>query len=149
LKLCSVIYKTITEMKADYRSMQAPHLIIIGGGFAGLELVKRLNNKPVRVTLLDKNNYHTFQPLLYQIASGGLGPDAIAYPLRKIVSKIPNIAFRMAEVQKVDTVQQKVFTNIGEFGYDYLCVATGSETNFFGNAALEKTACSLNPFPMH
>lgn len=134
-------------MKADYRSMQAPHLIIIGGGFAGLELVKRLNNKPVRVTLLDKNNYHTFQPLLYQIASGGLGPDAIAYPLRKIVSKIPNIAFRMAEVQKVDTAQQKVFTNIGEFGYDYLCVATGSETNFFGNTALEKNSMQLKSIP--
>ncbi len=130
-------------MNTDYKNMQAPHLIIIGGGFAGIELVKQLKNKPVKVTLLDKNNYHTFQPLLYQVASGGLGPDAIAYPLRKIISKLSNIAFRMAEVLTVDTNKKCVSTNIGEFNFDYLCIATGSQTNFFGNAELEKYSMQL------
>jgi NADH dehydrogenase len=84
---------------------------------------------------------------LYQIASGGLGPDAIAYPLRKIVGKIPNIAFRMAEVQSIDTKLNKVFTDIGEFSYDYLCIATGSATNFFGNINIQQYAMELKSIP--
>jgi NADPH-dependent 2,4-dienoyl-CoA reductase/sulfur reductase-like enzyme len=120
-------------MKHHYKSMQTRHLIIIGGGFAGLELIKKLNNKPIKVTVLDKNNYFNFQPLMYQVASGGLGPDAIAYPLRKIISSMPNIAFRMAEVQEISTLKNEVITNIGNFNYDYLCIATGAQTNFFGN----------------
>ncbi len=127
--------------------MQTPHLIIIGGGFAGLELIKKLNNKPIKVTVLDKNNYFNFQPLMYQVASGGLGPDAIAYPLRKIISKMPNIAFRMAEVFEVETASNEVITNIGNFSYDYLCLATGAQTNFFGNAELEKHCMQLKSIP--
>ena len=134
-------------MNADYHNTTASHLIIIGGGFGGLELVKKLKNKPVKVTLLDKNNYHTFQPLLYQVASGGLGPDAIAYPLRKVISKLPNIAFRMAEVKHIDTEKKKVITDIGEFEFDYLCIATGSQTNFFGNSDLEKYSMQLKSIP--
>jgi NADH dehydrogenase len=134
-------------MKADYRSMKAPHLIIIGGGFAGVELIKKLNNKPIKVTVLDKNNFFNFQPLMYQVASGGLGPDAIAYPLRKIIGRMPNIAFRMAEVLKVDVNQQEVVTNIGNFHYDYLCIATGAQTNFFGNTELEKHSMQLKSIP--
>ncbi|MES2778858.1 MAG: NAD(P)/FAD-dependent oxidoreductase [Bacteroidota bacterium] len=134
-------------MKYHYQSMQTPHLIIIGGGFAGLELIKKLNNKPIKVTVLDKNNYFNFQPLMYQVASGGLGPDAIAYPLRKIISKMPNIAFRMAEVFEVETASNEVITNIGNFSYDYLCLATGAQTNFFGNAELEKHCMQLKSIP--
>jgi NADH dehydrogenase len=67
-------------MKAEYNSTKLPHLIVIGSGFAGLELIKKLNGKPIRITVFDKNNYFNFQPLMYQVASGGLGPDAIAYP---------------------------------------------------------------------
>lgn len=134
-------------MTADYRSMQAPHLIIIGGGFAGLELIKKLNKKPIKVTVLDKNNYFNFQPLMYQVASGGLGPDGIAYPLRKVISHMPNIAFRMAEVTKIDTAKQEVVTNIGSFQYDYLCLATGAQTNFFGNTELEKHCMQLKSIP--
>ena len=134
-------------MKYHYQSMQAPHLIVIGGGFAGLELIKKLNNKPVKVTVLDKNNFFNFQPLMYQVASGGLGPDAIAYPLRKIIGQMPNIAFRMAEVLEVKTQTQEVVTNIGTFTYDYLCIATGAQTNFFGNAALEKHSMQLKSIP--
>lgn len=134
-------------MKYHYQSMQAPHLIIIGGGFAGVELIKQLNNKPIKVTVLDKNNYFNFQPLMYQVASGGLGPDAIAYPLRKIISKMPNIAFRMAEVLEVKTATREVVTTIGNFSYDYLCIATGAQTNFFGNAELEKHSMQLKSIP--
>ncbi len=134
-------------MKYHYQSMQAPHLIIIGGGFAGLELIKKLNNKPIKVTVLDKNNYFNFQPLMYQVASGGLGPDAIAYPLRKIIGNMPNVAFRMAEVLEVDTVSNLVKTNIGDFNYDYLCIATGAQTNFFGNTELEKYCMQLKSIP--
>ena len=127
--------------------MQAPHLIIIGGGFAGLELIKKLNNKPIKVTVLDKNNYFNFQPLMYQVASGGLGPDAIAYPLRKIIGNMPNVAFRMAEVKEINTAQNEVITNIGNFNYDYLCIATGAQTNFFGNTELEKHCMQLKSIP--
>ncbi|TAE88285.1 MAG: NAD(P)/FAD-dependent oxidoreductase [Bacteroidetes bacterium] len=134
-------------MKADYHSMKAPHLIIIGGGFAGLELIKQLRNKFIKVTVLDKNNFFNFQPLMYQVASGGLGPDAIAYPLRKIIAPMPNIAFRMAEVLRIETETQTVETNIGNFAYDYLCIATGAQTNFFGNAALEKYSMQLKSIP--
>lgn len=127
--------------------MQFPHLIIIGGGFAGLELIKKLNDKPIKVTVLDKNNFFNFQPLMYQVASGGLGPDAIAYPFRKIIGSMPNIAFRMAEVNDINTFTQEVFTNIGKFNYDYLCIATGAQTNFFGNAELEKHCMQLKSIP--
>lgn len=134
-------------MKHHYQSTQAPHLIIIGGGFAGLEVIKKLNNKPIKVTVLDKNNYFNFQPLMYQVASGGLGPDAIAYPLRKIIGSMPNVAFRMAEVKEILTDKNEIITNIGNFKYDYLCIATGAQTNFFGNAELEKNCMQLKSIP--
>lgn len=135
--------KKDTLMAYAYSDTSLPHLVIVGGGFAGLELVKALNNKPYRVTLFDKNNYHTFQPMLYQVAAGGIGPDGIAYPLRKIVSKFPNIAFRMAEVREVLPEQNLLLTSIGEVRYDYLVIATGAETNFFGNQDLQKHAMQL------
>lgn len=134
-------------MDYHYQSMRAPHLIIIGGGFAGLELIKKLNKKPIKVTVIDKNNYFNFQPLMYQVASGGLGPDAIAYPLRKIIGSMPNVAFRMAEVEEVFTEKNEIKTNIGVFHYDYLCIATGAQTNFFGNAELEKYSMQLKSIP--
>lgn len=120
-----------------------PHVIVIGGGFGGLQLIKKFKNKPLRVTWFDKNNYHTFQPLLYQIASGGLGPDAIAYPLRKTIGDAKNIIFRLAEVLKVNPIQHSITTTLGDFSYDFLIIATGSETNFFGNQLLEKNCMKL------
>lgn len=134
-------------MKHHYKNIETPHLIIIGGGFAGLEVIKKLNNKPIKVTVLDKNNYFNFQPLMYQVASGGLGPDAIAYPLRKIIGSMPNVAFRMAEVKEILTDKNEIITNIGNFNYDYLCIATGAQTNFFGNAELEKHCMQLKSIP--
>jgi NADH dehydrogenase len=134
-------------MSSKFSNNNIPHLVIIGGGFAGLELIKKLNKKSIKVTVLDKNNYFNFQPLMYQVASGGLGPDAIAYPLRKIIGGMPNISFRMAEVLEIKTNSQELITNIGNFNYDYLCIATGAQTNFFGNAELEKNCMQLKSIP--
>lgn len=119
-------------------ALKKPHIIVIGAGFGGLALIQKLKNKPVDITIFDKNNYHLFQPLLYQVASGGLSPDAIAYPVRKITGKTQNVSFRMAEVKEVITTENKIKTSVGDYTYDYLVIATGAETNFFGNAQLEK-----------
>lgn len=124
-----------------------PMVVIIGGGFAGLNLAKKLAYKRFRVYVLDRNNYHTFQPLLYQVATGGLGSDAIAYPLRKIIGKLPNVAFRMANVTKIEPDKNKVITDVGDFNYDYLVIASGSNTNYFGNKTLEVQSLPLKSVP--
>ena len=124
-----------------------PRIVIIGGGFGGVSLAKRLSKKEVQVVLIDKNNYHTFQPLLYQVSTGGLEPDSIAYPLRKVLIGYDNFYFRLAVVDKVDPKKKKIITNIGDLSYDYLVVATGSETNFFGNDEIEKNAMSMKSIP--
>ncbi|HCY82055.1 MAG TPA: FAD-dependent oxidoreductase, partial [Xanthomarina gelatinilytica] len=90
-----------------------PRIVIVGGGFAGVSLVKQFANKKVQIVLLDKRNYHTFQPLLYQVSSSGLEPDSIAYPLRKIIKKHDNIFFRLAEVSTIDPKSQQLITDIG------------------------------------
>ena len=124
-----------------------PRVIIIGGGFGGISLAKKLSKKEVQVILLDKHNYHTFQPLLYQVSTGGLEPDSIAYPIRKVLQGYPNFYFRLAEVLKVDTTNRTLETNIGEIGYDYLVVATGSTTNFFGNENIEAKSMAMKTIP--
>lgn len=107
-----------------------PRIVIIGGGFAGIALAKKLSKQEVQVVLLDKNNYHTFQPLLYQVSTGGLEPDSIAYPIRKILKDFPNFYFRLANVEEIDVDKNKVITDIGKLKFDYLVVASGSRTNF-------------------
>lgn len=124
-----------------------PRIVIIGGGFAGLSLAKKLAGKEAQVVMLDKHNYHTFQPLLYQVSTGGLEPDSIAYPLRKVLKNYPNILFRLAHVEEIDVQAKKIFTDIGSLKYDYLIIATGSETNFFGNQALETHAMAMKSIP--
>jgi NADH dehydrogenase len=124
-----------------------PRIVIIGGGFAGVALAKKLSKQEVQVVLLDKNNYHTFQPLLYQVSTGGLEPDSIAYPIRKILKDFPNFYFRLAHVEEVDTVKNKIKANIGKLKYDYLVVATGSKTNFFGNTEVEKYSMAMKTIP--
>lgn len=124
-----------------------PRVVIIGGGFAGIALAKKLSKQEVQVVLLDRHNYHTFQPLLYQVSTGGLEPDSIAYPIRKILQDFPNFSFRLAEVEEIDTEKKKVKTNIGNLKFDYLVLATGSETNFFGNAEIEKYSMPMKTVP--
>ena len=91
-----------------------PRIVIIGGGFGGVSLAKKLSKQEVQVVLIDKNNYHTFQPLLYQVSTGGLEPDSIAYPLRKVLIGYDNFYFRLAEVEHIDAAGKKVNTNIGD-----------------------------------
>lgn len=126
---------------------QFPKIIIIGGGFGGIQLAKKLKNKEVEVLMLDRHNYHTFQPLLYQVATGGLEPDSIAFPLRKIFNNQKNFNFRVADVQKINPEQNIVHTDIGDFSYDYLVMATGSETNFFGQKEIEHFAMPMKTVP--
>ncbi len=122
-------------------------VIIIGGGFAGIALARKLCKKEFQVVVMDKNNYHTFQPLLYQVSTGGLEPDSIAYPIRKVLQGYPNFFFRLAKVLEVDTENNKVHTTIGELKFDYLVVATGTTTNFFGNKDLEKYSMAMKTIP--
>ncbi len=124
-----------------------PRIIIIGGGFAGVKLVKRLKHLPLQIVLFDRNNYHTFQPLLYQVATAGLEPDSIADPLRKQLEHVKNYYFRMAEVFSVDIERKLINTEIGELNYDYLVIATGSKTNYFGNDAIMQHAFPLKQIP--
>lgn len=130
-------------MAVDFNALKYPQIVIIGGGFAGLTLVKELSKLPFKVILIDKNNYHTFQPLLYQVAAGGLGSDAIAYPFRNIVGKMDRVAFRMAEVLNINTEGSKVETNIGDIPYDHLVIASGATNNFFGMEDIEQTTMPL------
>ncbi|MFD1163058.1 NAD(P)/FAD-dependent oxidoreductase [Hwangdonia seohaensis] len=122
-------------------------IIIIGGGFSGIALAKKLSKQEVQVVLLDKNNYHTFQPLLYQVSTGGLEPDSIAYPIRKVLKNFPNFHFRLANVTQIDDKNNTVITDIGNLKYDYLVVASGSTTNFFGNAEVEKHSMAMKTIP--
>lgn len=120
-----------------------PRLVIIGAGFAGIALAKKLRRKKFQVVLLDKHNYHNFQPLLYQVATGGLEVGSIAHPIRKIIHNYPNFYFRMAQVKEIDPDKQIIRADIGELSYDYLVVATGSKTNYFGNREMERTTMSM------
>lgn len=121
----------------DKNKNAKPRVLIIGGGFAGIQLAKNLKNAPVEVLLLDKHNYHTFQPLLYQVATGAIEGDSIGFPIRRIFSRQKNFTFHLAEVQKVDTEAKVVTASIGDIHYDYLVLATGANTNYFGNKELE------------
>lgn len=124
-----------------------PRIVIIGGGFAGISLAKKLRNQKVQVVLLDKHNYHNFQPLMYQVATGGLEPDSIAYPIRKVVQEFKDVYFRLAEVREIDTLNNKVIADIGELKYDYLVIATGSKTNYFGNKEIERNSMAMKTIP--
>ena len=120
-----------------------PHVIIIGAGFGGLEAAKKLACKDVRVTVIDRTNYHLFQPLLYQVATAALSPADIAAPVRAILSKCRNVEVILAEVQSVDVETKKVKTVDLEMDYDYLIIATGARHSYFGHNEWEKLAPGL------
>lgn len=124
-----------------------PRIVVIGGGFGGIEFCKKLKNKNYQIVLIDKHNYHTFQPLLYQVATGGLEAESIAFPLRKIFKGQDNLIFRVAKVNKVDTQNNLLHTTIGEIAYDYLVIATGSTSNFFGQENIERNSMPMKSIP--
>lgn len=124
-----------------------PKVIVIGGGFGGMQVAKKLADEPVGVLMIDKHNYHTFQPLLYQVATGSLEADSIAFSLRKNFSGQKNFRFRNAEVTRINASTNTIETTIGNFDYDYLVIATGSTTNFFGNKEIERFAMPMKSIP--
>lgn len=115
-------------------------VVIVGGGFGGLKLADKLDKKRFQVVLIDKNNYHQFPPLLYQIASSGLDYSSISFPFRKLFRGRPNFYFRLAEVQAVVAEKNQIETTIGLLEYDYLVLAAGTVTNFFGNETIQREA---------
>lgn len=124
-----------------------PRIVVIGGGFAGVSLIKQLQKEAVQVVLFDRHNYHTFQPLLYQVSTAGLEPDSIAYPLRKVFKKNKRFHFRLATVEHINTAQKQIETSIGNLTYDYLVIATGTRTNFFGNKNIEEKSMPMKTIP--
>jgi NADH dehydrogenase len=119
------------------------NIIVIGGGFAGLQLIRNLDMNDFNVLLLDKLNHHQFQPLFYQVATAQLEPSSISFPFRKIFQQKKNVQIRMAEGVKIDTDLNTVISTIGNFQYDYLVIASGCKTNFFGNNEIMKNALTL------
>ena len=117
-----------------------PHVVVIGGGFGGLEVARRLARAPVEVTLLDRRNYHLFQPLLYQVATGALNPSDIAYPIRGALATQRNARVLLAEVTSIDVADRKVGIDGGELSYDFLVLATGSTDSYFGHDDWEPLA---------
>ncbi len=114
-----------------------PLVVIVGGGFGGIELAKKLKEVPVEILLIDRNNYHTFQPLLYQVATGALEAETIAFPIRRIFQSQPNFRFLLADVLKIHPENNTIETSVGEVTFDYLVLATGATTNYFGNDQLQ------------
>jgi NADH dehydrogenase len=118
-------------------------IVIIGGGFAGLNLARKLINKNFQIVIFDKNNYHQFQPLFYQVAMSGLEPSSISFPIRKVFQNEKEIHIRVAEVKQINPEKKQIITDIGVCNYDKLVIAIGAKTNFYGNQNNEKYAFSL------
>lgn len=118
-------------------------IIVVGGGFAGIQLVRKLDDKLFDIILIDKLNHHQFQPLFYQVATSQIEPSSISFPLRHIFRNKKNVRIRMAEVLGIDSPNNTITTNIGDFKYDYLVLALGCKTNFFGNKELSENTLSL------
>src|SRR6266545_541337 len=122
---------------------KVPHIVIIGAGFGGLQAARKLANAPVEITIIDRHNYHLFQPLLYQVAIAGLVPSQIAYPLRTIFRRHKNVNFQMGEVSSIDFNSRYVKVDSSIIGYDYLILAVGGQTNFFGMHSVENHSFQL------
>ena len=130
-------------MKANIERTDKKRVVIVGGGLGGLELAFKLVDDEFQVVLVDKNNYHQFPPLIYQVASGGLEPSSISFPFRRLFQGRKDFFFRMAEVQSVNTAEKTIQTTVGEIEYDYLVLAAGAKTNFFGNKDIEATTLPM------
>lgn len=134
--------KLITS-RTRIEDLKKPRIIVIGGGFGGMEVIKRLQGVNAQVVLFDKYNHHTFQPLLYQVATSALQTNSIVYPFRKRFFNYPDFYFRLAEVKEINPETKSIETSIGSVKYDFLILAAGSATNYFGNAELEKNTLPL------
>src|SRR5690554_6393495 len=124
-----------------------PRVVVIGGGFAGIAFIEKLKREKVQIVLFDRHNYHTFQPLLYQVSTASLEPDSIAYPLRKVFRKHKNFHFRLAEANRVDPHKNKVYASRSSLHYDYLVISTGTRTNFFGNDSIAENSLPMKTVP--
>jgi len=133
----------MTQLPLFIPKSEKKRIVIIGSGFAGLKLAKQLKNTKYQVVVLDKNNFYQFQPLLYQVATSGLEPDAIVFPTRKIVRNFKNVYFRMAKVIQIQPDKKCVLTSEGSVSYDYLVIATGSINNFYGMKDVAENAVGL------
>lgn len=130
-------------MPANIPNLEQKRVVIIGAGFAGLSIARDLVKQNMQIVLVDKNNYHQFQPLFYQVATAGLEPSSIAFPLRKIFQNKKNIHIRIANVENISTTEQRVYTSLGPIRYDYLIIATGCDTNFFGNQQIKENSIPM------
>ena len=130
-------------MKANIERTDKKRIVIVGGGLGGLELAFKLVDGNYQVVLIDKNNYHQFPPLIYQVASGGLEPSSISFPFRRLFQGKKDFFFRMAKVESVNTDKKIINTTVGEIDYDYLVLAFGAKTNFFGNKDIEATTLPM------
>lgn len=130
-------------MSLNIPRIDLPRVVVVGCGFAGLKFIKRLNSRNYQIVLFDKNNFHTFQPLMYQVASSGLEPDSIVYPIRKLFNNKKNFHFRLTDVTNVDMEKKTVSTTIGSIDYDFLVIATGATTNFFKLSNIERFSFTM------
>lgn len=130
-------------MDIPHKNSIQKRVVIVGAGFAGLTLAKKLSSKYFQVILIDKNNYHQFQPLLYQVATSGLEPSSISFPLRKIFQHYKNVYIRIAEVKNIHPEENFIETSIGNVDFDYLVLAQGAETNYFNNQSLQQNSFSM------
>jgi NADH dehydrogenase len=130
-------------MTINIPDSEKKRVVIVGAGFGGFKVAKNLAKKDFQVVLLDKNNYHQFQPLFYQVAMAGLEPASISFPLRKAFQKNKNVFIRVTEVLEVNAENNEIETDLGKLSYDYLVLAMGADTNFFGNEKLAQKTYPL------
>ena len=135
------------EIAMHIPELNIPRVVIIGGGFAGINLAKGLLDNGFQIVMLDRYNYHTFQPLLYQVATAGLEAGAIAGPIRRLFSDEENFFFRLALVEKINAEKNTIDTSIGSLRYDYLVIANGAKTNYFGNDKMAKLVFPMKQLP--
>lgn len=130
-------------MSVNIEKNDKKRVVIVGGGFGGLQLANQLKGSDYQVVLIDKNNYHQFPPLIYQVASAGMEPSSISFPFRKNFQRRRNFFFRMAELRGIYPDRKMIQTSIGKVNYDYLVLAAGATTNFFGNKHVQEAAMPM------
>ncbi len=133
----------MSSVKVNIPHIGKPRIVILGAGFGGLTLARKMAKSGYQVVLIDRNNYHQFQPLFYQVAMAGLEPSSISFPLRKVFRKNKNVFIRITTVTKVDTSSKQIYTTLGILSYDHLVIGIGADTNFFGNEDIAKNALPM------